>query len=180
VELRVRDVSALTPDDERELVALVARTFPDEPALKGRWYFDSEPSFLVEAREEGALLGVRVVVPRALDVAGRAVRAAGFGIAVAPEAQRKGVGTALTTRTVAEAKARGFDVALAFLFSDNAVRLLERAGFRRLRARVSYDARETGLRVVESMPCYARGLVDDVIVDAIDAGGALHLGVGTW
>jgi GNAT superfamily N-acetyltransferase len=49
VTLRVVDVHALSSDDDARLVELVARTFPGEASLKGRWYHDTRPSLVVLA-----------------------------------------------------------------------------------------------------------------------------------
>lgn len=180
----------LSDGDERELTALVASIFPDEPSLRGRWYHDTRPTFVIRARApaDGALVGMRVVTARDVDVATgdpprttlRTLRLAGFGIGVAPAWQRKGVGTILTSEAIRLCEEKGFDVALAFLFSPNAERLLTQSGFRALRARVSYADRTSAARVDEKAPAFARDIARTGGVALIEGAGALHLGVGTW
>ena len=72
-------------------------------------------------------------------------------------------------------------MALAFLLNRNAEPLLSSFGFRKLNAEVSYTNRETGQRVVEAMPCFARELIEGgAALERIEKDGALFLGLGTW
>lgn len=178
LSLRVVDTDALTRSDEQRLIALVARTFPGEKTLENKWHYDSRPDFVVLAEHESELVGVRIVVARDVIADGRALRIAGLGIGVDPAHQRRGIGTALTKRALDEVSARGFDLALAFLFTSNSERLLRAHGFAPLRARVSFVDRN-GEVVVETSPAFARALTHGA-VDAIERAGALDLGVGTW
>ena len=178
VDIVVVEAAALL--DPHEHIELTGRTFPHEPKLAGRYYYDSPPSLYVEARIAGALVGCRTVVDRAVAVAGRPRRIAGIGIAVDPDHQRRGIGTLLTARTIEEVTARRFDLAVAFLFNPNAEPLLMRAGFLRLAAKVSYVDGESGARVVEEMVTLARNVGPDDVSGAIERVGVLDLGVGTW
>src|SRR5687768_1054688 len=93
VTVRVVDVGALSSDDDARLVELVARTFPGEASLKGRWYHDTRPSLVVLAEHDGELVAVRTLTLRDVVVGDRTVRLAGFGIGVSPAWQRRGIGT---------------------------------------------------------------------------------------
>lgn len=161
------------------MCALVARAFPGEPSLAGKWSYDSRPRFVVLAEEGGALVGLRSVVDRDVVVDGRTLRMAGLGIAVHPEHQRRGLGTLLTARTLDECVARGFEVAVAFLFTANSERLLRSFGFAPLRAIVRHCDRRSGAVVVERSPAWARALRGDAL-EVIERAGALDLGHGTW
>jgi alkylation response protein AidB-like acyl-CoA dehydrogenase/GNAT superfamily N-acetyltransferase len=176
----VHDVRELPPALEQALVELTARLFPDEPALRGRYYFDTRPDLVVVGWKDATLAGFRIVTRRSVDLAPGALRMAGLGIGVDPRFQRQGVGRELTRRTLEVLRELGDDLALAFLFTPAAEPLLRSFGFRRLRARVTYLLRESGELVAESMPAYALDLGQGTLVDEIDARGALHLGTGTW
>jgi GNAT superfamily N-acetyltransferase len=178
--VRVVDVNALSSDDEARLVELVARTFPGEASLKGRWYHDTRPSLVVLAESSDELVGVRIVTFRDVMVGERTLRLAGFGIGVAPGFQRRGIGTLLTKRAIDVVTERGCDLALAFLFSANAEPLLRAHGFTPLRANVSYTDRKSGTRVDEAAPAWARDIGASTAIAQVENAGALDLGVGTW
>lgn len=183
VTVRVVDVDALTGDDEARLVELVARTFPGEPSLKGRWYHDTRPTLVIlaEARAANELAAVRIVTLRDVHVGDAPLRVAGFGIGVAPAWQGRGLGTLLTRTAidVVSEPARGVDMALAFLFSSNAERLLCAHGFVPLRANVHYADSRTGARVDEAAPAFARDIKPGAVA-RVERAGALDLGSGTW
>jgi alkylation response protein AidB-like acyl-CoA dehydrogenase/GNAT superfamily N-acetyltransferase len=176
--LRVVETAALAEADIARLVALVARAFPDQPAIEGRWYYDSPPAFAILAERDGQLVGFRAVIERRIKLGDHELQIAGIGIAVDPDHQRTGVGRALTERLITELAARGCDLSIAFLFTPNAEPLLRRFEFAPLRARVSYLDRVSNAATVESMPCFARATPE--VIAAVEAAGALDLGVGTW
>jgi ribosomal protein S18 acetylase RimI-like enzyme len=209
VTLRVVDVHALSSDDDARLIELVARTFPGEASLKGRWYHDTRPSLVVLAEapslvapkvapgpvpgganpSEAApglvpggveLVGVRILTFRDVVVADRTLRLAGFGIGVAPAWQRRGIGTLLTKTAIDVVTEHGCDLALAFLFSPNAESLLRAHGFAPLRAHVSYLDRNSGARVNEAAPAWARDISSSGALAHVENAGALDLGTGTW
>ncbi|MBL9038140.1 MAG: GNAT family N-acetyltransferase [Archangium sp.] len=181
VAIETRDAADVDRSLESALISLVARVFPDEPALKGRYFYDTPPDAVVVARCNGAVVGTRLVSRRSVQVGPRLVRVAGIGIAVDPAFQRRGVGKRLTAEALSLIRSMGDEVVLAFLFSRNAESLLASFGFRRLKAEVSYTHRTTGEHVVEQMPCFVSALAEsDAVVSDIEARGSLHLGVGTW
>jgi GNAT superfamily N-acetyltransferase len=180
VSVRVVDVSALSSDDDARLVELVARTFPGEPSLKGRWYHDTPPSLVLLAEHERELIAVRTVTFREVVVAERALRLAGFGIGVSPAWQRRGVGILLTHQAIDVVSERGVDLALAFLFSPNAEPLLRAHGFTLLHAHVSYTDRKSGARVNEAAPAWARDINASGAKAHVERAGSLDLGTGTW
>lgn len=181
VSIEVRSFAEIDRSLEAALVALAARAIPNEPALAGRFYYDSKPDSVVVARHEGRVIGVRTITRRTVPLGDRALRLAGIGIAVDPDYQRMGVGRQLTEATVELLRNLGDDLAVAFLLSRNAEPLLTAQGFGRLAAEVSYTSRATNERVVEQMPCYVLDLQDtDALVADIEARGKLHLGLGTW
>jgi isovaleryl-CoA dehydrogenase len=99
---------------------------------------------------------------------------------VAPEHQGQGLGTLLTRRVLALLAERGVELALAFLLTRSAEKLLRAAGFSRIGAPVTYLAREDGRLVTESMPTWGLALGGSALLEEIEARGGLHLGVGTW
>lgn len=179
VSLTVHDVATLEPALEQALVDLTGRLFPDQPALAGRFYFDTRPD-LVVAWKDGRLAGLHIVTRRHVEVRGTPVRVAGLGIGVEPSLQRQGVGTALTRRALELVRELGDELGVAILFSPNAERLLKSFGFARLRAKVTYLHRERCELITESMPVYTLDLNQGTLVDDMNAAGALHLGTGTW
>jgi len=178
--LEVHATDALPSSLEAELCALVARLFPDEPSLAGRYYYDTRPDLVVTVRRNGALAGFRAITFREVLLGGRPIKVAGLGIAISPEHQRQGLGTLLTRHVLALLAEHGVELAVAFLFSRSAEKLLRDAGFSRLSAPVTYLSSEDGRLVTESMPAYALALGGSALLDEIDARGGLHLGVGTW
>jgi isovaleryl-CoA dehydrogenase len=180
VTITVHDASELDEKLERSLVELTARLFPDEPALQGRFYYNTRPNQVVAAWKGGRLAGFRVITRRLVDLGPGLLRVAGLGIGVAPEFQRQGLGTALTVRVLELLRDTGDDLALAFLWSPIAERLLRKLGFRPLRAQVTYLSPESGELVVEQTPALALDLAGGTLVDELSARGSLHLGVGTW
>jgi isovaleryl-CoA dehydrogenase len=180
VTVTVHDASELDEKLERSLVELTARLFPDEPALRGRFYYNTRPNQVVAAWKGGRLAGFRVITRRLVELGPGLLRVAGLGIGVAPEFQRQGLGTALTVRVLELLRDTGDDLALAFLWSPIAERLLRKLSFRPLQARVTYLHPETGELVVEQTPALALDLAGGTLVDELNARGSLHLGVGTW
>lgn len=178
--ITVHDAQELDAPLEQALVGLTARLFPDEPALRGRFYYDSRPDLVMAAWKDGALAGFRIVVRRLVDLGPGALRVAGLGIGVDPRFQRQGVGRELTRRTLEMLRGLNDDLALAFLFTPAAEPLLRAFGFRRLRAHVTYCRPDTGALVAEGMPAYALDLHQGTLVDDLNARGSLHLGVGSW
>jgi len=178
--LEVHDTRALPEGLEAELCALVARVFPGEPSLRGRYYYDTRPDLVVTLRRDGVLAGFRAITFREVLLGGRVVKVAGLGIAMAPEFQRQGLGTRLTRDVLALLAERGVELTLAFLLSRSAEKLLRAFGFRRIGAPVTYLAREDGRLVTESMPTYGLALGGSALLDEVEARGGLHLGVGTW
>jgi isovaleryl-CoA dehydrogenase len=162
------------------LIQLTARAFPQEPTLKGRYYYDSEPDQVVIARKGGTVAGMRMIVRRTVLLGDRDVRVAGTGVAVDPAFQGIGLGRLLTARALQEIDAAGDDLVVAFLFDRTAEGLLQTFGFRRIRAEVSYLDRKSGDLIKEVMPCYMRAMRAPTLIDEIEARGAIHLGVGTW
>lgn len=162
------------------LIQLTARAFPQEPTLKGRYYYDSEPDQVVIARKGGTVAGMRMIVRRTVLLGDRDVRVAGTGIAVDPAFQGIGLGRLLTARALQAIDAAGDDLVVAFLFDRTAEGLLQTFGFRRIRADISYLDRKSGELIKEVMPCYMRALRAPSLLDEIEARGSLHLGVGTW
>jgi isovaleryl-CoA dehydrogenase len=180
VTLTVHDVAGLDERLERSLVELTARLFPEEPSVRGRFYYDSRPDQVVVAWKEGKLAGFRVVTRRLVGLGSGFLRVAGLGIGVAPEFQRQGLGTVLTAHTLELLRDTGEELALAFLWNPVAGKLLQKFGFRPLRAAVSYLHRETGELVRESTPAIALDLGGGTLVDDLNTRGSLHLGVGAW
>jgi alkylation response protein AidB-like acyl-CoA dehydrogenase/ribosomal protein S18 acetylase RimI-like enzyme len=178
--LEVHATDALPPGLEAELCALVARAFPGEHALTDRYYYDTRPDLVVTVRRDGALAGFRAIILREVQLGGRAVKVAGLGIAVAPEHQRQGLGTLLTRRALAVLAERGVELALVFLITRSAEKLLRAFGFSRLSAPVTYLSREDGRLVTESMPAWGLALGGSALLEEVEARGGLHLGVGTW
>jgi isovaleryl-CoA dehydrogenase len=178
--LEVHDTRELPPGLEAELCALVARTFPGEPSLHGRYYYDTRPDRVVTVRRGGVLAGLHAVTFREVMMGGRPVKVAGLSIAVAPEFQRQGLGTLLMRRVLALLAEHPVELALAFLFSRSAEKLLRTSGFSRITVPVSYLARDDGRLVTESMPTYGLALGGSALLEEIEARGGLHLGVGTW
>ena len=176
----VHDTRELPPGLEAELCALVARCIPGEPALRGRYYYDTRPDLVVTVRRGGMLAGFRAVTFREVMLGGRMVKVAGLGIAVAPEHQRRGLGTLLTQHVLGLLAGRGVELALAFLITRAGEKLLRSSGFSRLGAPVTYLARDDGRLVTESMPAYALALGGSALLEEIEARGGLHLGVGVW
>jgi alkylation response protein AidB-like acyl-CoA dehydrogenase/GNAT superfamily N-acetyltransferase len=180
VPITVHAVRELDEQLERSLVELTARLFPDQPALRGRFYYDTRPDHVVVAWKDGKLAGFRVVTQRLVDVGPGRVPVAGLGIGVAPEFQKQGIGTALTGHTLELLRDWGEELALAFLWNPAAERLLQKFGFRRLQAKVSYRHRDTGELVVEGTPALALDLTGGTLLDDLHARGSLHLGLGAW
>jgi isovaleryl-CoA dehydrogenase len=180
VDVTVYDAADLDPRLEAALVDLTARLFPDQPALAGKFYFDTRPQRVVVAWKDGQLAGFGVVPRRTLDLGPGVLHIAGFGIGIDPRWQRQGIGTEVLRRTLEVLREEGDELALAFLFSANAEKLLRSFGFVPLQARVTYCEREGGKLVVESMPAFALDLSSGSLVEDLNARGSLHLGVGTW
>jgi len=178
--VEVRDARRLDPAFEAGLIDLVARALPDQPALRGPYYYDSAPDEVVVAMRVGRPVGVRMLIDRVVTVRSRAVRVAGTGIAVDPEHQRRGIGKALTERVLELARQRKVELVLSFLFSDASERLLRSFGFRPLQATVTHDARDGSGVVVERARCFALSLGALGLLDEIEESGTLSLGVGTW
>jgi isovaleryl-CoA dehydrogenase len=178
--ITVHDAQSLDGALEKALVDLTARLFPDEPALRGRFYYDTRPDLVVAAWKGGTLAGFRIVARRLVDLAPGALRIAGLGIGVEPRFQRQGIGRALTRRTLELLRDLNDDLALAFLMTAAAEPLLRSFGFRRLSARLTYCRRGTAELIVEEMPAYALDLGQGTLVDDLNARGSLHLGAGTW
>jgi alkylation response protein AidB-like acyl-CoA dehydrogenase/GNAT superfamily N-acetyltransferase len=178
--ITIYDVLELDTSLERALVDLTARLFPEEPALRGRFYYDTRPDLVVAAWKEGTLAGFRIVVRRQVDLALGCLRVAGLGIGVDPRFQRQGIGRELTRRTLDVLREWNDDLALAFLLTPAAEHLLRSFGFRPLKARVTYRRRDTGSLVTESMPAHALDLHQGTLVDDLNAHGSLHLGLGSW
>ncbi|MHB8418874.1 MAG: GNAT family N-acetyltransferase [Myxococcales bacterium] len=179
VSLELVETARLTAAETAELVTLVAEALPGQPALRGRYYYDSPPQQLVLARGRGRILGVRILVHRVVRIGDREVRVAGTGIAVRPEAQRQGLGSALTARALAELSAAGVDLVAAFLLPRSSDGLLRRFGFRPLAARVTHLTCD-GELTVERAACHALELKPGALLEAIESAGELHLGTGTW
>jgi alkylation response protein AidB-like acyl-CoA dehydrogenase/GNAT superfamily N-acetyltransferase len=180
VTITVHDVFDLDRKLEQALVELTARLFPEEESLRGRFYFNTRPDQVVIAWKNGTLAGFRIITRRLVDLGPGLLRVAGLGIGVAPEFQKQGLGTALTLRTLELLRDGGDELALAFLWSPIAERLLRKMGFRPLQAKVTYLQPDTGELVVEQTPAYAMDLGGGTLVDELNARGSLHLGVGTW
>jgi alkylation response protein AidB-like acyl-CoA dehydrogenase/GNAT superfamily N-acetyltransferase len=180
VTITVHDVRELDEKLERSLIDLTARIFPGEASLHGRFYYNTRPDQVVAAWKNGQLAGFRIVTRRLIDLGPGLLRVAGLGIGVAPEFQRQGLGTALTLRSLALLRDEGDDLALAFLLNPNAERLLRKMGFRPLQAQVTYLHPDSGVMVAEQAPAYALDLAGGTLVDELNVGGSLHLGVGTW
>jgi isovaleryl-CoA dehydrogenase len=180
VDITVHDTTDLNPRLESALVDLTARLFPDEPALHGKFYYDTRPDQVIVAWKDGQLTGFRVVTRRTLDLGPGLLRIAGLGIGIDPRWQRQGIGTELTRRTLDVLREEGTELALAILFTPNAEKLLRSFGFVPLQARVTYVQRDSGQLVVETMPAFALDLTNGALIDDINARGCLHLGVGTW
>ncbi len=180
VDITVHETTNLEPGLESALVSLTARLFPEQPALEGKFYYDTRPDLVVAAWKEGQLAGFRVVTRRSLELGPGRLRIAGLGIGVDPRWQKQGIGTELTRRTLEVLREQGDELALAILFTPNAEKLLRSFGFVQLEARVTYFQRDNGQLVVESMPAFALDLMSGSLVDDINARGCLHLGVGTW
>jgi isovaleryl-CoA dehydrogenase len=178
--ITVHDTHELTQTIEKSLIALTARLFPDEPALQGRYYYDTRPNLVVAAWKDGELIGFRMIVRRLVDLAPGVLRVAGLGIGVDPRFQRQGVGRELTRRTLDILRELNDDLALAILMRPAAEPLLRSFGFQRLRTRLTYHRRDTGELIEESMPAYALDPAGGTLVDDLNARGSLHLGVGTW
>jgi isovaleryl-CoA dehydrogenase len=178
--ITVHDAQDLEEGLEKKLVDLTARLFPDEPALQGKFYYDTRPDLVVAAWKEGALAGFRVVTRRRVDLAPGTLRVAGLGIGVEPRFQRQGIGRELTRRTLAILREMNDDLALAFLFTSAAEPLLKSFDFRRLQAKVTWFRRDTGELVEESLPAYALDLGGGSLVEDLNTLGSLHLGVGAW
>jgi isovaleryl-CoA dehydrogenase len=75
---------------------------------------------------------------------------------------------------------RGVELALVFLITRSAEKLLRAFGFSRLSAPVTYLSREDGRLVTESMPAWGLALGGSALLEEVEARGGLHLGVGTW
>jgi alkylation response protein AidB-like acyl-CoA dehydrogenase/GNAT superfamily N-acetyltransferase len=180
VTLTVHCVTELDERLERALVDLTSRLFPNEPALAGKFYYDSRPDRVVAAWKDGQLAGFRIVTRRRVDLGPGVLRVAGMGIGVEPRWQRQGVGTELTRRTLELLREEGDDLALAFLFSPAAEPLLRSFGFTPLQAQVTYRKRDSGELVVESVPALALDLHRGTLVEDLNLRGSLHLGVGSW
>lgn len=181
LQLEVKTLAEIDRTLQAELVALVERTFPNEPALRGHYYYDSVPDSVVVARLRGKVVGMRAITRRTVHLGERTLKLAGMGIAVDPEHQRKGIGRALTRATMELLRSLGDELAVAFLLSPNAQSLLTAHGFQLLRAEVSYTARSTNERVVEKMPCWVAELGEpDSVLPELLKRGKLHLGLGTW
>jgi GNAT superfamily N-acetyltransferase len=178
--ITVHDTRELPDAIEQSLIALTARLFPDEPALRGRFYYDTRPDLVVAAWKDGELIGFRMIVRRLMDLAPGALRVAGLGIGVDPRFQRQGVGRELTRRTLDILRELNDDLAVAILLRPAAEPLLRSFGFHRLRARLTYCRRDTGELIEEAMPAYALDLAGGSLVEDLNARGSLHLGVGTW
>ncbi|HYO59859.1 GNAT family N-acetyltransferase [Archangium sp.] len=178
--LEVHDTRELPPGLEAELCALVARTFPGEPSLHGRYYYDTRPDQVVTVRRNGVLAGFRAVTFREVMLGGRMVKVAGLGIVVAPEFQRQGLGTLLTRHVLSLLAEHHVELALTSLLSRSAEKLLRAFGFSRLAAPVTYLAHDDGRLVTESMPVHGLALGGSALLEEIEARGGLHLGVGTW
>ncbi|MBL8915012.1 MAG: GNAT family N-acetyltransferase [Archangium sp.] len=181
LQLEVKTLAEIDRTLKAELVALVERTFPNEEALRGHYYYDSVPDSVVVARVRGKVVGMRAITRRTVHLGERTLKLAGMGIAVDPEHQRKGVGRALTRATMDLLRSLGDELAVAFLLSPNAQSLLTAHGFQPLNAEVSYTSRSTNERVVEKMPCWVAELGEpDSVLPELLKRGKLHLGLGTW
>jgi len=180
VGVKVHHVPTLDASLEAALIELVARALPGEAALRGRYYYDSAPEHVVVATHEGRPVGLRMLVERTVLVGSRQVRIAGTGIAVEPDHQRRGVGKALTACALQHLASRGVELVVAFLLSDASERLLRSFGFCPLQATVTHDARDGSGRVVEHARCFVLEVTPGALISEIEAGGTLHLGVGTW
>jgi alkylation response protein AidB-like acyl-CoA dehydrogenase/GNAT superfamily N-acetyltransferase len=178
--LTVHDTHELPQTIEKSLIALTARLFPDEPALQGRFYYDTRPDLVVAAWKDGELIGFRMIVRRLVDLAPGVLRVAGLGIGVDSRFQRQGIGRELTRKTLDILRELNDDLALAILIRPAAEPLLRSFGFHRLRVRLTYNRRDTGELIEESMPAYALDLAGGTLVEDLNARGFLHLGVGTW
>jgi alkylation response protein AidB-like acyl-CoA dehydrogenase/N-acetylglutamate synthase-like GNAT family acetyltransferase len=179
--LEVKTLAEVDRALQAELVALTERTFPDVPALKGHYYYDTVPDSVVVARRGGNVVGLRIITRRTVHLGERTLKLAGLGIAVDPAHQRQGIGRALTRATLELLRSLGDELAVAFLLSPNARSLLTSFGFQPLEAEVTYTSRATNERVVEKMPCFVAELGEpDSVLPELRRRGKLHLGLGTW
>ncbi len=192
------DVDALPSALRDDLVAIVAREFPDEAALRGTFFFQSRPSYVVVAIVDDGngrrAVGLRPVVVRDVDVGvgvgvGRRaerVRVMGGVIPTVDPAHRgQGLGRRLTEAALIEACSRGCDLALAFLFPTAPAPFLDAWGFQDVSdVRFSSTDPDSDVVVVEQMRAFARSLPLDsparISIAALRQAGAVHLGVGTW
>jgi GNAT superfamily N-acetyltransferase len=132
------ELCAVTPADYSELFGAFARIveagegFPHEPPLTWE-QFDHDwlthASSVVAARLGGGIAGAYYLKP---NFAGRAAHIGNAGYFVLPEHRRRGIGTALIERSIAEARELGFDaIQFNLVFEANpARRLYERLGWR--------------------------------------------------
>lgn len=118
---------ALTPTDEAEIAALLARCFTTD--FGGRSFYQTRQHLRLVHRE-GAILAHMAMQFRAMRLGGRLITVAGLGdVATAPEARGRGLAGALLAEAIAVARASPAEFFL--LFGDRP--LYAGAGFRPMR-----------------------------------------------
>lgn len=196
------DVDAIPAPIRDQLTAIVARVFPDEPLLRGTFFFQSRPDYVVVATvgppAARRVVGLRPVVVRDVDV-GLADGAPHGGVRVMggviptvdPDFRGQGHARRMTDVAIAEARRRGCTVALAFLFDSAPAAFLAPWGITEVPGtRFTSTHPDSGVVVVEEMRAFAGvvpGLTDpqaaaqaERALSALRRAGTVHLGVGTW
>ena len=146
--------------------------------LKHKYYSVVRPQMEFSIKKEGRdIIGTGKFLWRTIEVNKKPVRLFAFGVLIAKQYQKQGLGSELVRRSIVEAKKRGADLLYGSTSNPIMAKVLRRLGFKRLHTAVLYKNGETKKVERESAKAYTfefkRGLIRE-----IESHGKLFIGRG--
>lgn len=169
----------LSEGEKDEMMELSIAEYPAFEAYyrKHKYYSAVKPQMVGLVISDRKIVGLGKFLWRDLEIAGNKIRLCVFGVLIASAHHREGLGTALVTRQLEEARRVGGDLLYGTTTNPAAEEMLKKLGFRELSVPTDYVDADSGETVRQASRAYAYELTSGACA-SLESQPILHLGEG--
>jgi len=164
---------------KEEIYTLAIKVYPDFKKYfeKNRYYSTVKPQLILLVFDENKLIGYGKFLWRNLKLRENTIKFSACGLLVDSMYQKQGIGINMLDVSIAKAKELNADILYASSTNPNAIKMLEKRGFKKITTKVIHTEVLTNKEIEEIDQAFGLELTDGILKE-INSLPFFHIGLG--